>query len=294
MAYRARFLLLVAVACVVADASIVDTSSDARVIFQMGHDRTGTTFQFQVLCAAACLAHPDEPVTCEFVAKLSDVSASPDKVQVLKTHGASLALSGRREIPTSRLFVTANSTESEDWATTRDNMQKKLRVPIEYVQNFDRLLLEGHAMAFDYGKLFGLDDTHTNALVSYMKYWEILRRCCGSQMSADYRDRIQGRPNHRSVDEYGYDMCEGYDIAGIEKLIMETEVFRQCRRIHRIGAASAVDLQFDGTYCARAQYATATYGWKFNDPRYHKELNPLLKDQAKYTPPSTPATTPTN
>lgn len=295
-------------------------SEQAQIILQAGAPRTGTTFQFQVLCATMCLAHLDDDafVDCEYVTPfaLANFSAnfstwsqsSTKRYKVLKTHNLQVATSARDQMRfTSQLFVTAQRSAEQDpkqkgWESFKKKLEDKWNTPIRFVQLYDDLLLLGHALAFEYGQIFNLNQEHIHSLVAYIRYWEILRRCCGAQMSATNRMRLKYQPSDdrrmfsqkldvlqqkrmESVDEIGRDMCEGFDIAGIERLVVDTYVFRQCgSRISRIRQASARDLPFDGTYCARAEVATAKHDLHFNDPRYLTLLNPALHEQAEFLP----------
>lgn len=295
-------------------------SERAQIILQAGAPRTGTTFQFQVLCATMCLAHLDDDafVDCEYVTPfaLANFSAnfsawsqsSIKRYKVLKTHSLQVATSARDKMKsTSQLFVTAQRSADKDpkekgWQSFKKQLEEKWNAPIKFVQLYDDLLLLGHALAFEYGQIFNLNQEQIHSLVAYIRYWEILRRCCGAQMSAANRIRLKYRPSDDqrmfsqklhlleqkrkgSVDEIGRDMCEGFDIAGIERLVTDTYVFRQCgSRISRIRQASARDLPFDGSYCARAEVATAKYNLQFNDPRYLTLLNPALHEQAEFLP----------
>lgn len=250
-------------------------SQSSHVILQAGPHRSGTTFQFHVLCAATCLAHADEDVACDFVTNpVGRSNESKQTFRVIKTHDMKAALQLRIELgkEKSSLFMTSNEgAPVSKWEQAKNVPQADLDLYVDYVQKFDELLLQGYSVAYRYARMFDLDEQGTGALLSYIRYWEILRKCCGAQMSKDYRLRLQGQHarKEKGLNDFGYDMCEAYDIGAVEKLLVQTEVFLKCgSRIEALRRASSKDLEFDGTYCARVQESTARENWVFNDERY--------------------------
>lgn len=267
----------------------------APVIVQYGEPRTGTTYQFQVLCASSCLRWgpgETECKVCKDTATLGlDVPvADIASGTVCKVHDISKAREIVRKRPTV-LFTTATERSDDpqvraavlkrDWRAARRRLQQSWGLPIDYVQLFGLLGRRGHTLVFDYAPLLNLTDDQADALATYVRYWEILRRCCGAQMSTDYRHRlwdVGDRPvsaynlpsnmiTFRHVEDPAYDACEMYDIEQVERRYLETAVYRRCD-IPLMSRLSDVDQPLDGTYCRRALNATIELHLRFNDPRY--------------------------
>jgi hypothetical protein len=62
----------------------------------------------------------------------------------------------------------------------------------------------------------------------HMRFWSILKKCCGSQASRDVRLAVHARRFNvsavyrHSVADYDYPACEGYNLPVIEDLFMST------------------------------------------------------------------------
>ena len=81
-----------------------------------------------------------------------------------------------------------------------------------YVQETATVAYRDWRVVDDYAKIFGLSltDAATAKVVEFLRPWSVLRRCCGPQMSDDYRQRLlnaSSRP-HRPPGALNYDACE--------------------------------------------------------------------------------------
>jgi hypothetical protein len=120
---------------------------------------------------------------------------------VRKFHDGIAAAVFSRE-PGGQLFITArtalkpdaeSTTTEAHWAPTARAAKRKLKAGcnVSYVQILDTLKDRGYRVSRDYDDALGLDVARSDALMDYLRYWDVLRVCCGKQMSGDYRDRLQ-------------------------------------------------------------------------------------------------------
>ena len=253
------------------------TGEAPPLVVSWGMPRTATTLQFQILCAATCLNH-GASTTCDFSCD-SSAATQRGRPTVCKYHEIKDAMS-MAEAPGATLYLTAKHTLSPDaesvrgeerWMPTARAFARmfKPRRKISFVQAVDALADRGYHIARDYQRALGMSDADTDALLDYIRYWDILRTCCGWQMSEDYRNRLhrahsaaeskrdarlhhahsaaKGKRDamnanykaHRKVDDGNYDACEIYDLGEVERSLMQTRVYREFGHIHSIAALTA-------------------------------------------------------
>jgi len=71
---------------------------------------------------------------------------------------------------------------------------------------------------------YGLSETDRRNLIDYFSSWEILRQCCGQQMSAKWRNDMM--PEEFKTSKFkSHPTCAGYDIDEIERTFMATELY---------------------------------------------------------------------
>lgn len=92
-----------------------------------------------------------------------------------------------------------------------------------------------------YSELFKLNASLTRHVWTHMKYWMILRRCCGLQSSKDYRKLVHMSALNRTVGinslahkpiNPDYPACEVYDLEQVEGLFLNTYLSRRIKRQH--------------------------------------------------------------
>ena len=98
--------------------------------------------------------------------------------------------------------------------------------------------------------------------------------CCGAQMSSAYRHRLWGTrrlsaESARAWDRAGRvdDQCETADLKAVETRLVASRLFSECK-LDAIRRLSKRDRYFDGSYCVRANKATARLRLGFNDHKY--------------------------
>lgn len=282
-----------------------------------GPQRTATTFQYEVLCVSACLRWGAQSVTCDFLGN----GGLPKHTRyypgsVLKTHTTTHAMAIHQNHPNVALFTTLKAGDAikrdsnpEVWKPYSRALSRAWGVEVHYVQLFESLGLRGHNIVYDYQLPLNLTDTQADALAEFIKYWEILRRCCGAQMSSDYRHRLFDRypldpanawytpriprgveawneshiyKPHRSQSDPNFDSCEIYDIGEVERALMRTNVFQACSSLQQIRRISLADLDFDGRYCERSKERTIKFHLNPMDKSYTAE--PIRSGAASWKP----------
>ena len=124
----------------------------------------------------------------------------------------------------------------------------------------------------DYTPALNLSPVQGAQLSRYINLWDILRMCCGAQMSTAYRETLWlkktgggggggggGAPAHE---------CERHDLDAVEKEMLQTDVFTSCGQIDLIGRLSDNDGRLTGSYCSEARKQTIQNELAFNDARY--------------------------
>ncbi|XP_045194317.2 uncharacterized protein LOC123549938 [Mercenaria mercenaria] len=217
-------------------------------IIQYGPPRTATTLQFQVLCLMMALQHEDEITSVACNRNLSY------KYNVIKTHTIGKYL---MRIPSnSWIFMTSGAHKRNILHGIRNIKDKQIR--IVYVADIDLVSKRGHFIAYEYQRFFGVSNDKMKIIVEYLRYWDILRLCCGKQMSADWRNHLSPEPNyewHHDPHSPTYPACEMYNISQVEQLFINTYAFQKFAHIdslvHVIGRPSNVDDKLNGQYCVR-------------------------------------------
>ena len=135
------------------------------------------------------------------------------------------------------IFGTAKS-EAEKAAFFEAQARVPANVRFKYMRTFERMQTVGmHVILNDYAKIFGLTSKQHAMLTEYMRYWDILRQCCGRQMAHDWRvmltsnatdpDAARMMPElqwKHSIHDPFYPACEMYDIVRVEERLLRSEL----------------------------------------------------------------------
>ena len=131
------------------------------------------------------------------------------------------------------------------------------------------------------------------AVVEFIRPWSTLRRCCGSQMSRNYRQRLyraaraqavaqrkllargrfasRGRPLQTNVASHiNYDACEMYDVDAVEAMLVRSRLFQRCPTLRTLQEGDVSNLAADagpinGSYCRRYRDAAVATRASFNE-----------------------------
>ena len=185
---------------------------DAIKIIQVGQMRSGSTFQWYVLCSIMRLRHPLEEVHCNDDEKILSYDS---RIQVIKTHGQSLH-HYFYIVPKEKLFFFYSV--KSDYPVND--------VDISYTQRYEDLTRREVGVLLDYQKMFSLSDLDTQLLFQHMRYWMIIRRCCGSQQSYDNRLKLHNStsPRAKAFISYDYLSCDIYDLDLVEEMFLQTNL----------------------------------------------------------------------
>ena len=248
-----------------------------NLIIQYGEPRTASTLQFQTLCAIALLLNEAEPsrVNCSFLARgeALDESASQHGLQVVKTHN--VPHGGFPEHAWVFTSVIDDAVSFDDpWEDAAERMARKLHHEVKYVQVLSRLTGRGSGIATEYKSLFGLSDEKVEEVVAYLRYWDVLRMCCGAQMNDGYREELisSARPNASETSKSEYPACDMYKIQEVERQAVQSQVFRLARlggngtRYLRSTSSMEADAGYDlnGHYCGWFNRQVACQELAFN------------------------------
>ena len=161
---------------------------------------------------------------------------------------------------------------------------------IWYVQSVAAVARRDWKIIEDYREIFDLDKEEYGAVVQFMRLWDVLRRCCGPQMSLDYRMRLYGKKNyapHLTSESVAWDACEMYDIDQVELQFMRSTLVNRCngRPIDGGRPRSTINLEdslqarlpwskVSGTFCSSYKNAAINEKLKFNQrPQGWPDLN---------------------
>jgi len=260
-------------------------SSLPNMIIQWGVPRTATTLQFQTLCLIMTLKHP-EKTTCSFVQEkttateksrlYSMIKHAKNSIIVLKTHDEKLMKTLRKKGRAAGrdvwLFATAdNKTAGSDgnvldWQPTTAKLSKRLHTPVKYAQVLSLLSARGKSILKDYKPIFQLSDEETDHMMAYMSQWDILRQCCGAQMSDDWREFLVRSHGKRRQDAGVCGSKNLADLDEVEKRLTRLPVYKRfaLKGPVQLRKASGLDHAFSGSYCSWFQRQVRCQKLEFN------------------------------
>lgn len=217
-----------------------------NTIIQFGEARSGSTLQFTTLCLLMLLLHEDEAMSVGCFFNTGQVS----KYRVIKVHNFSFV----EEIAPSDTWI---------FMTVVDKKHQELRLKVEHenltiknIVDLDEVGRMGFYIANRYQSLFGLSDEKMLHILEFLRYWDILRVCCGQQMSRDWRNKLAPQKDYienHDPHSLAYHACEMFNISQVEQLFIKTYIFKKFSRIALmrdfIGKPSTEDEILDGNYC---------------------------------------------
>lgn len=213
---------------------------------QYGVPRTATTLQFISMRACLCA--------------IGHTSA-----QVIKAHNLSRVINQARTGAV--LFVTSGKgfdspSPYEPWQFEARELENAWKIPkgsIWYVQNVAAVAKLEWKIVTDYKEIFGLSKEQFGPVVQFMRLWDVLRRCCGPQMSLDYRMRMYGKKGYRphlTSESVAWDACDLYDIDQVERRYMRSSLYKKCNDPHfHVSGVHLTWAKYNGSYCSRYRNA---------------------------------------
>lgn len=230
------------------------------VWIQHGPPRTATTLLFHTMCAAMFLLHMNEPdnVQCNYVGDTNkfDEILKENKYNVIKIHDSKLISSGPEN---EWIFSTAKDYSDhniEKWQSMTGKNEALYHRKVKYVQVLSGLKVSGwRGVVHDISTLLNLSVESSDMLLDHMRYWDILRICCGVQQSVDNVNRMKGAPSNTMKHPFGsalYPACEIYNLDELETNFMNTEIMKKFGKYSpTIRSVSLQDGELTGSYCSR-------------------------------------------
>lgn len=248
-----------------------------RTFLSYAPSRGASTLQYQVLCAAMYLLHADAPenVDCYFWSGIQSqtLSTSHSKYSVVKTHIMPQNQDAlRKHAWLFTTYLNSSQTESIGQHALARQMSMDLRYEVKYVQDYASLGRLGYRVVYAYQPVLHLTDEQTAEIMQYIRYWSVLRQCCGSQMSHDWRAQLQGNKKHAArvqPQSTLYPACEIYDLDALETALMHSSLYQRfADRAPVLRSLSSMDGDFTGKYCSttnqRIQDEKLPFNFNFN------------------------------
>ena len=143
------------------------------------------------------------------------------------------------------------------WHTGRHgvNQLEKMKrdgFKVAFVADITDIAKHGHLIVHEYQSALGLDGGQMGQLGEYLRYWDILRVCCGGQMSIDWRNVLQQTPGYQFKHDPHSGLaanCQMYDIAAVERLLLKTTLYSTIATYKK--RYRFLPREYDGGYCER-------------------------------------------
>jgi hypothetical protein len=135
---------------------------------------------------------------------------------------------------------------------------------VAFVQDMETLKEDGLSSLVDvYVAGYGLPEKYRLSLNDYFSKWEILRQCCGKQMSMKWRNEMM--PEEYKIESIAsnHPICPSIDIDGVERAFMNTELYSLIEdhpSVRVLNKASLKDDSLNGTYCSSYNHLVRTQG----------------------------------
>eukprot|EP00986_Skeletonema_menzelii_P016469 scaffold14726_cov146-Skeletonema_menzelii.AAC.1 len=148
------------------------------------------------------------------------------------------------------IFTTA--TTSNEAAAIKSRLKEEGH-DVAYIQVMDTLKRVGiPRLAHDFANGYNLTDEDEMMLVEFMSKWEVLRQCCGEQMSKLWRNDLLPEAYTKEEMEH-HPFCADYDIDEIENAFMKTKLYSWINaypNMRLFNKPSLRDGELNGNYCS--------------------------------------------
>jgi len=143
---------------------------------------------------------------------------------------------------------------------------------VRYVADTRMVSVRGEYMVFEYQKIFSLSDTQMTELFGYMWYWDVIRLCCGKQMSQVWRLQLNEETKSSRTSEDVFkssetSKCAVYNISAVEREFMRTQLYQKIANLSNLqgmNRPSVADGELDGDYCHKYNEKVKKLGIGFN------------------------------
>ena len=185
------------------------------------------------------------------------------------------------------IVVFAAAADRKEAAEMKSSLERDGHT-VAYVQDMETLKEGGIVELVDaYIVGYGLPNKHRAILNEYFSFWEVLRQCCGQQMSMKWRNDMM--PKQFKIEAIkSHPTCGSYDIDTIERSFMDTELYSLIEKypsVQPLNKPSLKDDNLNGTYCSSYSYLVRTQGLSFwgkpGGRPVRSELDRAIKEQFK-------------
>lgn len=239
------------------------------IFIQSGLARTASTLQFQSLCLFMAILHPNaERIDCRYVAQNEQELYSGINLKhplVIKMHVSPTehdpiahATLGRANDGKAWHFVSWRETTRKPHDIVEE-LRRTWNRDIRYVQTRNIIRNRGYRYVQDYQDILGLNDGQMDIVLEYLRYWTILRKCCGLQMSSHQLGKLatwgKNWPD-RNVSHPAYPDCAIYDMKMVTGHFLQTRAYRAFgKKVPQLTAVSNADLPIYDGYCEEVNNA---------------------------------------
>ncbi|XP_060597553.1 uncharacterized protein LOC132751420 [Ruditapes philippinarum] len=187
------------------------------IIIQYGMPRTATTLQFNILCAIVSLQHISEIGSVGCFYNNRSLTQLP-KYSVIKTH----QIQYYYDIvpPGTWVVTTLDKTRQRNLQREIKSIHSNITSPLSI--EFSVVKALGASIVYKYQSLFSVSDENIEHVLNYIKLWEMLRICCGQQMSGKWRAFLVRKTYALS----SRSPCLMYNISEIEKRFINTHIYK--------------------------------------------------------------------
>lgn len=198
-------------------------------VIQYGKPRSATTLQSEALCDIMLLIKGSS-VRCGFVSDLNSqeqMNQVQSEFRVIKTHQPPEKWPQHMFKDNAWFFFTGD--DGTNWQSEAARLANDLGRDVKYVQLRDNLAMHGYTVVSDYQQIFDLDKSQVESLLTYLRYWDVIRQCCGDQMSQDWRATLQNDTAHElhwTLEDAAYPACEIYDLDTVQSNMLNTKLSR--------------------------------------------------------------------
>lgn len=238
----------------------------ASHIVTHGHPRTATTLLFNMVSASYFLHllhhDPARIPTLHFQNWKRNgyiLKAEKKKTLVLKTHV------DLDEFKANNTVIFTAAVDRAEAVQTRDRLRKE-GYKLAFVQDMESLKADGiPGLVSHYVQGYSLTTDDYQDLSEYFSHWEILRQCCGQQMSKKWRNDMMPL-QYKRKDLDPHPTCGNYDIDEVENALMSTNLYAKMQQYPNMMALNKPSLNDDalnGTYCSSYNFRVKTEGLSF-------------------------------
>ena len=207
------------------------------------------------------------------------VTRGPAEFQVVKTHGGLTDFQGAQLAEFAAMVQNGSVAPPLVFHTTNGNITTKgvqkffarYGFPILMTVDTSELGQGGvEAVRDRYEHALGLNKERSAILYAWLHVWDVLRVCCGAQLSKYWRAHLLGEEDdtqgHFGAEEGPVSLCSRVDLSELEERLMSTRLYRKMHEsVPALGTVSDVDGQLTGSYCKACERRIVQFGLQHND-----------------------------